>query len=100
MQDIEISAVPNQSFFVRVDNVRFNLAFRECNGVMVVDIDNENEPIIRGSRVLPGEPLIPYAYLEIGNFVLTTSDDELPWWEDFGKTQKLTYLTAAEIAEY
>jgi len=97
MRNIEISAIPNQSFYFRADNVRFNMALREARGVMVFDLDIEQEPVLRGQRVLAGEPLIPFAYLEIGNFVMTTSNEELPRWEEFGKTQLLTYLEAAEI---
>ena len=64
---------------------------------MVFDLEQDGTTILTGSRVLAGEPLIPYEYLEAGNFILLTINDELPSWKEFGATQKLIYLTGAEI---
>lgn len=97
MRTIPTAAVPNQSLSVRVDETRLVLRLKEANGVMVADLERDNETIILGTRVLAGEPIIPYRYLEQGNFLILTINDELPDWNLFGISQTLVYLTAAEV---
>ena len=46
----------------------------------------------------PGMPLLPYRYQERGNFLLLTNEGDLPDFTQFGVTQFLVYLTAAELA--
>lgn len=74
------------------------MTIREANGVMVADVLRDGATIILGTRLLPGEPVIPYAYLQAGNLVFQTQDDALPYWDQFGVTQALFYLTDAEMA--
>lgn len=99
MQNIPLLAVPNQSQFVRLGNRRFAFAVKAVSGCMVFDLEIDGLPVLSGSRILAGEPLIPYAYLEEGNFVLLTSNDELPDWREFQKTQQLIYLSADELEQ-
>jgi len=96
MRSLNLSTVPSQSFSVRLDDIRWVLRFKEAAGIMAVDIEKDGETILTGSRVLAGEPLIPFRRLEAGNFVLLTLNDALPDWRQFGNTQTLVYLTAAE----
>jgi hypothetical protein len=98
MRTIPIAAVPSQSLSIRVDNVRIVLRIKEANGVMIADVERDNTAIISGTRVLAGEPIIPYRYLEEGNFLVLTIDDELPDWREFGISQSLIYITADEVA--
>jgi len=44
-----------------------------------------------------GTPLIPYRYLENGNFVFTTDGELEPYFELFNVSQQLVYLTLAEV---
>lgn len=97
MRTINLSTVPSQSLSVRLDDIRFVLRFKEAAGIMAVDITADEEVLLTGCRVLAGEPLIPYRRLEAGNFVLLTLDGALPDWRQFGNTQTLVYLSAAEI---
>lgn len=97
MRTIPLSAVPNQSLSVRLDDTRLVLRLKEANGVMVADLERDNETVILGTRVLAGEPIIPYRYLEQGNFLILTINDELPDWNLFGISQTLVYLTIAEV---
>lgn len=97
MRTIPIVATPNQSLSIRVDNIRLVLRIKEASGVMVADLERDGEIIISGTRVLAGEPIIPYRYLEDGNFLLLTINDELPDWNAFGASQSLVYMTAAEV---
>lgn len=98
MKNIEIAAVPNQEFAVQLDDRFYVFALREANGVMAVSITRDGTPLISGARMLAGTPLLPYRYQEAGNFVVLTDDEALPYWDQFGVTQFLVYVTAAEIA--
>lgn len=98
MRVIPLSPIPNQSFSVRLDDTRFVVRLKEANGVMVADVERNSVTILRATRVLAGELIIPYRYMQVGNFLLTTVDDELPDWRQFGGTQSLLYLSPAEVA--
>lgn len=97
MQIIPLAQTPNQSFSVRLDNVRMTLRVKEARGLMVLDFEREGVAVLSGSAIIAGETLIPYRYLESGNFLLLTTGDALPDWREFGLTQTLIYLSAAEI---
>lgn len=98
MRIIPLSAIPNQSFSVRLDEMRLVVRLKEARGVMVADVQRDGVDILLGSRVLAGELIIPYRYLQAGNFLLMTLNDELPDWREFGGTQTLVYLSPAEAA--
>jgi hypothetical protein len=98
MQIVPLSSDPNQELTVRQDGFRYSLRLKSVNGVMVVDISVDGVVILFGSRVLAGTPLIPYRYLEDGNFLLLTNNEELPDYTQFGLTQTLVYLSPDEIA--
>lgn len=48
--------------------------------------------------MVAGTPLLPYRHLVSGNFLITTENDALPYWPEFGVTQFLFYATEAEFA--
>lgn len=100
MQEIPISADPNQELTVRLDDRRYAIRLKAANGVMVADVTVDDVKILEATRVLAGEPIVPYAHLQgdAGNFVLLTDGDALPEWGEFGTTQFLVYLSPAEIA--
>lgn len=64
---------------------------------MFADISRDGSVLLTGVRVLAGEPLIPYRYLEDGNFIFITANDEMPFWSEFGNSQVLVYLSKEEI---
>jgi len=98
MQEIPLTAEPNQEFTVRLSDRRFSLRIKEAGGVMVADVTVDEAVRLEATRVLAGEPLIPYEYLEAGNFMLLTDGDALPAWAEFGVTQFLVFLSPEEIA--
>lgn len=65
---------------------------------MVADVSRNGLEILKGSRILAGEALIPYRYLQTGNFVTLTQNDALPNWREFGISQILVYLSEIEVA--
>lgn len=98
MRLIPLANTPNQSFTVQLDNVRWELVVRTARGCMCADVDRDNVALLRGVRLVAGQPIIPYAYLQTGNFIFLSVDDALPDWSQFGVSQTLVYFSAAEIA--
>lgn len=98
MRDIPLDAVPNQSLSVTVDDNRWQLLFKEANGVMVVTITLNELLILSSHRLVANEPMIPYEYLQgSGGFILYTINDEIPWWTDFGLRHTLLYYSEEEL---
>ncbi|AWM79275.1 hypothetical protein DKL61_02270 [Gammaproteobacteria bacterium ESL0073] len=99
MNKVELISYPNQQFSIDVDNNRYDLSIKDCDGFMVIDIVCNNQIIVKGQRLLPGIPLIPYLYREQGNFLLVTEKEELADWQKFNISQFLYFIANSELAE-
>ena len=101
MIQIPLQAVPNQSLSIQLDNNYYDIVIRACNSgdaqVMSFDISINNAIVVQGQRAVTDYPIIPYAYLYNGNFILITTDDDLPDWTKFQISQYLIYASMAEI---
>lgn len=99
MRVIELAQVPNQSFSVTLEGVRWDLTIKQANTSMAMDAVADGVEVVRGQRIVAGMPIIPYHYLQQdGNFLITTENDQLPDWERFDLDQVLIYATFNEIA--
>ena len=98
MIDIALAAVPNQSLSIQLDARGYVITLHQASGCVVATITRDDLTVVDGMRVTPGTALLPYRYQEAGNFILTTQDDALPDYTQFGVTQFLTYLSADELA--
>lgn len=98
MNQIPLQATPNQTLSVLLDGARYTLAIKEANGCMVADVTRDDTDLLYGALIVAGSPIVPYAYMEAGNFLILTEDDELPYWDQFETTQSLIYVTADELA--
>lgn len=94
---VPLAAVPNQSLSMRLGNDFYNLVFKIANGIMAVDIARNGVVILSGQRVVAGTPIIPYSYLESGNFIFQTNNGDLPNYLQFGITQILIFASQAEL---
>jgi hypothetical protein len=99
MMVIPLQAAPNQTFAIQLDGSRFVLTIKDAGGVMCADVTRDDVLLVSGLRLVAGTPLLPYPFMERGNFAFVTEDDELPYYTAFGTTQALVYLTADELAE-
>ena len=100
MIDIALDPLPNQSVSVRLADSLYTLTIKACRGVMAIDVQRDQEYVVRGLRLVAGTPVLPYDYLEDGgNFVLLTENGEYPDYALFGISQSLLFLTTEEIAE-
>lgn len=99
MVTIELATVPNQSLTVTLAGNRYSIALKATGTVMAATIERNGLTLISGQRIVAGEPIIPYRYLaEDGNFIVSTENDQLPDWEQFGVSQFLFFATTAELA--
>ena len=63
-------------------------------------IVRDGTTLVSNMRITAGTPLLPYRYQESGNFLMTTDGEAIPYYDQFGITQFLVYLTADELATY
>lgn len=94
---IPISAIPNQNFTIQLDNSTYNFSLFTIINSVAVNLVRDNTALLSGTRVVAGYPVIPYRYLEIGNFIFLTQNDDLPDYTQFGITQSLIYASASEL---
>lgn len=99
MQTVPLQAIPNQSFFIVLDNNEWNFTIKTANRITSVTITLNNILLIENVRTVAGQLIIPYTYLEksVGNFIFLTQNFELPFYTQFGTTQSLVYVTDAEL---
>ncbi len=94
---IPLQAVANQQFTVVLDGDNYNMTFKALDQVMAVTISRGGVVLLTNQRVLAETPLMPYRYLETGNFVFIAEGPEIPFYTAFGVTQTLLYFTADEL---
>lgn len=96
---IELSAIPNQSFTIVLDDIRYGITLKATKYFMICDVSIDGAVVVTGQRVLQDCPLIPFQYLEGdgGNFGFISDTETDPWYEFFGDTQFLVYFSRAEL---
>lgn len=100
MIDIPLQAIANQELSIPLDGARFVLRIKEAAGAMVCSIERDGVTLIRNTRLVADQFVLPYGYLHagFGNFFVGTTDEEIPYWDKFGVTQFMVYVTEVEIA--
>jgi len=97
MITLVLEQTPNQTLHFSNNGVRYDATIKDINGIMSVDMSINLVPVITGHRIGAGIPFLPYKYIEDGNFMIVTENDELPYWDKFGDTQTLFFVSADEI---
>lgn len=100
MDVITLEAVDNQSFTFTGDSQRYLINLRTIDDTLYMDVTMNGASIISGAQCLPGQMVVPYAYLEGdgGNFIFNTTSGNNPQAANFGSSDTLLYVTAAEMA--
>lgn len=99
MRDIPLEAIPNQSLSLTLDENRWDITVKWCGSVMAIDLALNDVQMLQGHRLVAGVDVIPYQHLSsAGNFFFITENGDLPYWEEFGDTQQMVYLSPAELA--
>lgn len=97
MIDLNLSPIPNQAVSIQLDNNFYVITVKEAEGVMAVTINRNGENIVSNARAVAGTPLLPYLYMENGNFIFITNGDDYPYYTQFGITQSLIYASQVEL---
>ena len=97
MVEIPLISVPNQSLSIRLDNNFYTLNIKQARNIMAVDILRNNEIVVQSQRALANYPLIPYKYLENGNFIFLTENWEYTFYTEFAISQFLYFATQLEL---
>lgn len=98
MQSIPIQAIPSQTFnYVDSLSNSWNIGIRSIGMQMAFTFSLNGTTLIQNISAVAGYRIIPYDYLETGNFVLITQSYQVPDYTQFGTTQSLIFLTQAEI---
>ncbi|WP_458321627.1 phage baseplate plug family protein [Providencia sp. SRMPRO-001] len=92
MQEIPLSAIPNQRIRVTLDGDDWEFTLKAARDVMCCDIKCNDRVLLQGLRAMLNQSLIPYRYLSSkSNFAFITNNDVLPWWEQFNQSQYLVW---------
>lgn len=98
MKFITLQQTPNQEVIVTVNGSRYKIQIKSASGFMTYGVERDGITIIEnGARIVNGSPLLPYRYMEEGNFILDVPDDEFPDYTKFESTQFLIYASQDEI---
>jgi hypothetical protein len=98
MRQIPLSNIPNQNFSFQADDNIYDITLQDVNNIMAATVSINSVLTISGQRIVAGFPIIPYRYLTNGNFIITSENDDIPYWPQFGITQFFYYVSQAEIA--
>ena len=98
MKLINIQAIPSQSFSINIAGYLWDFRIKETNGVMCVDLKQDDEQILLGQKLVSSQPVSPYGYINNGgSFFLLTLDQDLPHYTKFGVSQFLYFLSSDEM---
>lgn len=100
---VPLQAIPNQTLSITLEQNYYELDVFLSGGdvidsqVMAMNIRRNGIVIVSGQRLVPGYLIIPYIYLELGNFFFNSTTSDYPDYTQFGVTQFLNYITIAEL---
>lgn len=98
MREIPLRQTPNQRIETTIDGVAYAIQLRTATPLTIADIYANGTLVKAGVRCVPGKKLIPYDYLTVGgNFFFYCLENDYPYYEYFGVTQRLIYLSDEEI---
>lgn len=101
MQTVPIQAIPSQTFiFIDPSNNTWDIAIRNVSMQMAFTISLNGTQLVQNICAVAGYRIIPYDYLENGNFVLVTQNYQVPDYTLFGTNQALVFITQDEIEAF
>ncbi len=99
MQLIPLQALPSQTFSVPLDGNQWDFVIKTTNGTISVSLALNGVPVVSNARAVAGMRIIADEYQEAGNFVFITQSFQIPDYTQFGISQQLIYMSAADLAE-
>lgn len=100
MIDIALQPVANQELSIPLEGSRYVITIKEANGAMAATIIRDDVVLVSNTRIVADGLILPYRkqWFGSGNFMMGTEAEELPYFDKFGITQFLVYVTEAEMA--
>ena len=100
MIDISLLPLANQELSIAIEGARYVITIKEANGVMAATIIRDGVMLVQNTRIVTDGLILQYRdqWFGSGNFMLGTQDEEIPYFDKFGSTQFLVYVTAAEMS--
>lgn len=99
MIDINLKQIANQELTIALEDSRYEIAVIETNVSMAITITKDSVVLVQNARLI-ADAFLLRDYLvdaDSGNFMLTSQDESLPAWQNFGITQFLVYITSDEL---
>lgn len=98
MQQVPLSAEPNQDFSITLDGITYAITLRALEEIMLITLTVDDVPLLTNAKCFANQPLILYSYLaQKGNFIWITADNNYPYYTDFNSTCFLYYVSAEEM---
>lgn len=98
METINLSRVPNQSFFVIVNGTKVDFRLHLFNDILYSDIWVDDVNVANSVRCVHKGWLLPKRFnSSIGNFAFITSNDEYPDADNFNDSCVLCHFDNEEI---
>ena len=96
---IPLLSIPNQSLQVRLDEYEVEIQLRTVNDYTLISVRMGGESIIENQICGANQRVYLYSSILNGLFVWNSQDGEYPFYEKFGTTHNLYYITNEEISE-
>lgn len=99
MNQIPLTALPNQNISFNVDGSYWQLHIYQCVNFMCADVTRDGVAVVSGVRCFAGMPLLQYPYMylpDFGNFIFDADVD----WTNFGLSCNLYYLHQDELQQF
>lgn len=97
MNVLTLQPIPNQSFTTIVNSNRYDISIFYTAGVMSITVLRNSILIVDSMRLTAGTFVLPYGYMEDGNFIIVNMNDDLIDYNEFGSTQKFLYLSPQDL---
>ena len=100
MSEINLTPIPNQTFFVVIDGNKVDFRLHTFRGLLYADISVNESKVANSVRCVNNGWLLPERFDKtIGNFQFQTLDGvSYPSADDFGDSCTLQYYSPDEIA--
>lgn len=97
MVNIPLVSIANQSFSMVLSQHTYDVILKSLFSTTVFSLAIDGVQVLSSQRIVAGYPMIPYKYIEEGNFVILTANEELPYYLQFGISQFLVFADQEEL---
>lgn len=98
---ISFLPLPSQKITAVLDGYNYALTIKTISAEnTIATLSRDGVVIVEGARIVANRPILRHTYqvAQGGNFLIITQNEELPDYPQFGTTQQLVYVSAAELA--